>query len=92
LFPRPRELTWALQIDEIGVVTSDGPLKDKTVIKVDECFFRPAEVELLLGNPAKVRNELGWGPKNCTDVERLCKEMVEADIEMANYPTAYLEF
>jgi GDPmannose 4,6-dehydratase len=79
-------------INEIGVVTSDGPLKGKTVIKVDERFFRPAEVELLLGNPEKARKELGWDPKSFTNMEALCKEMVEADIEMARDPTAYLRF
>jgi GDPmannose 4,6-dehydratase len=79
-------------INEIGVVTSEGPLQGKTVVKVDERFFRPAEVELLLGDPKKAHDVLGWDPKGCTDVENLCKEMVEADIEMARDPTAYLKF
>jgi GDPmannose 4,6-dehydratase len=78
-------------IDEVGVVTSDGPLKGKTVIKVDERFFRPAEVELLLGNPDKARKELGWDPSACS-LEDLVKEMVTADVEMARDPTAYLKF
>jgi GDPmannose 4,6-dehydratase len=78
-------------IDEIGVVTSDGPLKGKTVIKVDERFFRPAEVELLLGDPSKARTALGWDPAACS-LEDLVKEMVDADIDMARDPTAYLKF
>jgi len=49
------------QINPLRLDWIDGlcPLKGKTVIKVDERFFRPAEVELLLGNPDKARKELG---------------------------------
>jgi GDPmannose 4,6-dehydratase len=78
-------------INEIGIVTSDGPLKGQTVVKVDERFFRPAEVELLLGNPEKARKELGWDPSACS-LDDLVKEMVAADIDMARDPTAYLKF
>jgi GDPmannose 4,6-dehydratase len=78
-------------INEIGVVTSAGALKGKAVIKVDERFFRPAEVELLLGDPKKARTELGWDPSACS-LDDLVKEMVTADIEMARDPTAYLKF
>ena len=78
-------------IGEVGVVTSDGPLKGKTVVNVDPRYFRPAEVELLLGNPSKAREMLGWDPSACS-LPELVKEMVEADIEMARDPTAYLRF
>jgi GDP-D-mannose dehydratase len=41
-------------VSEFGIVTSGGPLKNFTVVKVDEPFLRPAEVELLRGDPSKV--------------------------------------
>lgn len=50
----------------------------KTVMRVNPKFYRPAEVEMLIGNPAKVKNTLGWEPK--TSLEQLCQMMVEADI------------
>jgi len=78
-------------VDEVGVVTSDGPLKGKVVVKVDPIYFRPAEVDLLLGDPSKARKELGWDPCTCK-VDDLVTEMVHADIEMARDPTAYLRF
>ena len=45
---------------------------------VDPAFFRPAEVDVLLGNPAKARAKLGWAPK--TSLERLITMMVDADL------------
>lgn len=51
----------------------------KTVMKVSEQFYRPAEVDLLIGNPAKAKTKLGWEAK--TKLETLCKIMVEADLE-----------
>ncbi|MGL4318315.1 MAG: GDP-mannose 4,6-dehydratase [Pseudomonas sp.] len=50
----------------------------KTLVKVNPTFYRPAEVELLIGNPQKARSELGWEPK--TTLEQLCQMMVEADL------------
>lgn len=50
----------------------------KTLVRVNPQFYRPAEVELLIGNPEKARNELGWEPK--TTLEQLCQMMVEADL------------
>jgi GDPmannose 4,6-dehydratase len=47
-------------------------------VKVDQKFFRPAEVDLLLGNPAKARRELGWMPK--VSFDELVKMMVEHDL------------
>ena len=48
------------------------------IVRVNPKFFRPCEVDLLIGDPAKAKNELGWEPK--TDVEELCKIMVDSDI------------
>ena len=50
-------------------------------VKVDQKYFRPAEVDLLLGDPSKARRVLGWEPK--VTFRELAKLMVEADLEMA---------
>jgi len=50
----------------------------KVVMRVNPKFYRPAEVELLIGNPAKAKAKLGWEPK--TTLEQLCQMMVEADL------------
>ena len=50
---------------------------DKHVI-IDPAFYRPAEVDVLLGDPAKARKVLGWEPK--TSLEDMIKEMVDADL------------
>jgi GDPmannose 4,6-dehydratase len=50
----------------------------KTVMRVNPKFYRPAEVELLIGNPAHAKDKLGWEPK--TTLEQLCQMMVEADL------------
>jgi GDPmannose 4,6-dehydratase len=48
-------------------------------VKVDEQFYRPAEVELLVGDAAKAREVLGWSPRHSFD--DLVREMVTADLE-----------
>jgi GDPmannose 4,6-dehydratase len=50
----------------------------KTLVRVNPKFYRPAEVELLIGDPAKATRELGWKPE--TTLEQLCAMMVKADI------------
>ena len=61
--------------DEIGVDVSSG----KCLVKVDPKYFRPTEVDELLGDSTKARRQLGWMPEY--SVEQLCKEMVENDIK-----------
>jgi GDPmannose 4,6-dehydratase len=69
------ELDWQGQNeDEVAINKATG----KTVVKVNPKFYRPAEVELLIGDPAKAKRDLGWEPK--TTLEELCQMMVEADI------------
>ena len=51
----------------------------QTVMKVNPKFYRPAEVELLIGNPSKAKDILGWSPK--TSLEALCQMMVQADLQ-----------
>ncbi|AGQ28715.1 GDP-mannose 4,6-dehydratase [Serratia liquefaciens] len=60
--------------DEYGV----DKLTGKTIVSINPKFYRPAEVELLIGNPIKASNDLGWSPK--TTLEDLAKMMVEADL------------
>jgi GDPmannose 4,6-dehydratase len=60
--------------DEQGICTKSG----KTLVQVNPKFYRPAEVELLIGNPAKAKEKLGWEPK--TTLEELCAMMVENDL------------
>ncbi|KAH9474616.1 GDP-mannose 4,6 dehydratase [Psilocybe cubensis] len=64
-------------VDEQGIDVKTG----KAVVKVDPKYFRPAEVDLLLGNPAKAERILGW--KRRIDFDTLVKEMVEADLKAA---------
>ena len=56
-------------------------LDSKDFIEIDPRYFRPAEVEELLGDPAKAKEQLGWEPR--TSVEELAKMMVESDLELA---------
>ena len=65
-------------IDEVGVDKNDA---SNILVRIDPLFFRPTEVELVLGDPTKARKQLGWAAK--TTFEDLVKEMVQADIQMA---------
>jgi GDPmannose 4,6-dehydratase len=51
---------------------------NKTLVRINAKFHRPAEVDLLIGDPTKARTELGWEPT--TTLEQLCAMMVEADL------------
>ncbi|MGN1125651.1 MAG: GDP-mannose 4,6-dehydratase [Candidatus Gastranaerophilaceae bacterium] len=64
-------------VDEKGIDKATG----KTLIEVDPRYFRPAEVDLLLGDSTKARTELGWKPTY--DLEALVNEMVDSDLELA---------
>ena len=64
-------------VDEHGVDLKSG----KTVVKVDSRYFRPAEVDTLLGDPSKARDKLGWKPE--ATFASLVKDMVAADLELA---------
>ncbi|HWJ94302.1 MAG TPA: GDP-mannose 4,6-dehydratase, partial [Telluria sp.] len=50
----------------------------KELVRVSPKFYRPAEVDLLIGDASKARRELGWEPQ--TTLEQLCQMMVEADL------------
>ena len=70
------ELEWEGEgVNEKGINVKTG----KVAVQVNPKFFRPCEVELLIGNPDKAKNDLGWSPS--TSVQELCKLMVDSDIE-----------
>jgi GDPmannose 4,6-dehydratase len=60
--------------DETAVDVATG----KTVMRINPRYYRPAEVDLLIGNPAHAKAKLGWEP--VTTLEQLCQMMVEADL------------
>jgi GDPmannose 4,6-dehydratase len=62
--------------NEKGINTANG----KVVVEIDPKYYRPAEVDLLVGDASKARNELGWAPRHT--VADLCREMVQADLEL----------
>lgn len=60
--------------EEVAIDTATG----KVVMRVNPAFYRPAEVDLLIGDPARAREKLGWQAQ--TTLEELCRMMVEADL------------
>ncbi len=73
------EIGWEGRGDsEIGRDRKSG----KVIVEVDPKFYRPAEVELLLGNPTKAREKLGWTPK--VKFDQLVEIMIKADLESLN--------
>ena len=63
-------------VNEKGIDTETN----KVLVEVDEKYFRPTEVDLLLGDPTKAKTELGW--KTTYSFDELVKEMVDADMEL----------
>ena len=64
-------------VEEKGIDSATG----KVLVDVNPRFFRPAEVELLLGDPSKAKKELGWQPEY--DLKALCNEMILSDLQLA---------
>jgi GDPmannose 4,6-dehydratase len=70
------EIIWSgTGIEEVGILKSSG----KKVICIDSRYFRPTEVDILIGNPAKAKEKLGWQPK--TTFKELVKIMVTSDFD-----------
>jgi GDPmannose 4,6-dehydratase len=70
-----KEIAWqGSGVDEKGLDVRSG----RVLVEVDPRYFRPTEVDLLLGDPSKARQKLGW--KHRTSFEDLVREMVEADL------------
>lgn len=71
--------------EEVGTVVSSSNAEysiavGTQVVAVDPQYYRPTEVELLIGNPAKAKAKLGWEPKY--DLQALCSEMVQMDLDL----------
>ena len=66
-------------VDEKGIDTATG----RVLVEVDPKYFRPTEVEQLLGDPTKAREKLGWNPRQ-TSFEQLVKLMVDADMKQVS--------
>ena len=78
-----KEIEWqGFGVNEKGVEKSTG----KILVEVDEKYFRPAEVELLLGDPKKAEKNLGW--KRKISFQDLVSEMVKYDLENEGYKVA----
>lgn len=78
------ELDWQGSAEqERGIDRNTG----KTVVQVNPRFYRPAEVDLLIGDPQRARDILGWQPQ--TTLEQLCKLMVEADLARVESGKSY---
>lgn len=70
------DLIWqSMGVDEKGIDQKTG----QTIIEIDPKYFRPAEVDLLIGDPTKAQTKLGWQPK--TSFKELVKIMVQSDLE-----------
>jgi GDPmannose 4,6-dehydratase len=79
-------LSWeGTGVDEIGIDTATG----KTIIKINPRYFRPTEVDLLLGDPTKAKEKLGWEAK--TKFAELAVQMTKSDYELlkAGNPILY---
>jgi len=71
------EVEWSGEgINEKGTNKATG----EVIVEIDEKYFRPTEVDLLIGDPSKAKRELGW--EHTHDLESLCKDMVQADIKL----------
>jgi GDPmannose 4,6-dehydratase len=82
-----RRIEWQGKgVDEIGVDMTTG----KTVVRIDPLYFRPAEVDQLLGNPAKAKEKLGWEP--AVKFEELVQIMVEGDLRLLHNPNYEIGF
>lgn len=67
-------------LEEHGV---DAENPERVIVRIDPQYFRPTEVDLLIGDPAKAKRELGWQPK--VTFEDLVTEMVDADLAMLDH-------
>jgi len=71
----------AIEVDFSGLAENEVAVDKatgQTVMRINPRYYRPAEVDLLIGNPARAKEKLGWEPR--TTLEELCQMMVEADL------------
>ena len=76
------KIRWEGQgLEEVGYWKSSSPVQEKPIVHVDPRYFRPTEVESLLGDPTKARQKLGWTPR--ISFQELVAEMVREDFKTA---------
>jgi GDPmannose 4,6-dehydratase len=80
------EISWQGEgPEEVGVAVTSSPehrhLHGKMVVAIDPRYFRPTEVESLIGDASKARKQLGWKPR--TSFKELVKEMMASDLKLA---------
>jgi len=81
------EIEWKGEgVDEVGKNKATGDV----VVRMDERYYRPCEVEQLLGDPAKAKKQLGWEPK--VKFEELVKIMIEGDLRLLDNPNYEIGF
>lgn len=81
-------------VNEVAIVTSSANpefsfVEGQEVMKIDPAYFRPTEVDLLIGDNTKAKTKLGWAPKY--DLPMLVKEMMEADVALFKKEKFYKE-
>jgi GDPmannose 4,6-dehydratase len=82
-----RKIEWRGEgVEETGVDRRSG----RTLVRVDPAYFRPTEVDLLIGDASKAREQLGWKPK--TSFAELVKEMVASDLAIAKREAAVASY
>jgi GDPmannose 4,6-dehydratase len=78
------EFTGAGVNEKASVVKCTNPLFQieigKEVLSIDPSYFRPTEVDLLIGDPTKAKEKLGWVPEH--DLESLVKDMMQSDVKL----------
>jgi GDPmannose 4,6-dehydratase len=74
------EVAYAIMSDQAKQSMPHCPT-DKPIVKIDPRYFRPTEVETLLGDPSKAKAKLGWVPE--ITAQEMCQEMVESDLAQA---------
>jgi GDPmannose 4,6-dehydratase len=78
-----RSIEWRGKgVDETGIDGKSG----KTLVRIDPTYFRPTEVDLLIGDASKARQKLGWKPK--TSFSQMVSEMVAGDLKIARREVA----
>ena len=67
-------------VNSDGLITNDSKDNQKVIIEIDDKYFRPTEVDTLLGNAQKARDILGWEPK--ISFSQLVSEMAQEDLKL----------
>ena len=72
-------------VDEVAFAVIAGSAREKVIVRIDPRYFRPTEVETLLGDPTKAKEKLGWVPE--ITAQEMCAEMVAHDLVQAKQHT-----